>query len=57
MNILMALQSIKYVPEKDIPASEFREGLIMGRRNIIHPILFWLLSNTEKVKKRVYFAT
>ncbi|XP_017774273.1 PREDICTED: intraflagellar transport protein 81 homolog [Nicrophorus vespilloides] len=53
---LNALQLIKYNPTIPIDPIEFREGLINGKRNIIHPILFWILANSEKVRKRVYFS-
>jgi intraflagellar transport protein 81 len=36
--------------------TEFQQGLISGDKNTVHPILFWLLSNLEPLKKRAYLA-
>lgn len=36
--------------------TEFQQGLITGDKNMVHPILFWLLSNLEPLKKRAYLA-
>lgn len=35
---------------------EFQQGLISGDKQTVHPILFWLLSNLEQLKKRAYLA-
>jgi len=35
---------------------EFQQGLISGDKNTVHPILYWLLSNLEQLKKRAYLA-
>lgn len=35
---------------------EFQQGLISGDKGTVHPILFWLLSNLENLKKRAYLA-
>ena len=35
---------------------EFREGLVNGRPETIHPILNWLLQRREELKKRAYLA-
>merc|ERR1719238_404429 len=35
---------------------EFQQGLISGDKATVHPILYWLLSNLEPLKKRAYLA-
>lgn len=35
---------------------EFQQGLISGAKDTIHPILYWLLSNLEPLRKRSYLA-
>jgi len=35
---------------------EFQQGLISGDKNTVHPILYWLLSNLDPLKKRAYLA-
>eukprot|EP00428_Durinskia_dybowskii_P055760 CAMPEP_0170320584 /NCGR_PEP_ID=MMETSP0116_2-20130129/61031_1 /TAXON_ID=400756 /ORGANISM="Durinskia baltica, Strain CSIRO CS-38" /LENGTH=712 /DNA_ID=CAMNT_0010573365 /DNA_START=43 /DNA_END=2179 /DNA_ORIENTATION=+ len=35
---------------------EFQEGLISGDKHVVHPILYWILSNLEPLKKRSYLA-
>lgn len=54
--VLEILQNIKYSPAKDVTPEEFREGIALGNRTIIRPILYWLLSNPQQVKKRAYLA-
>jgi len=35
---------------------EFQQGVISGDKATIHPILYWLLSNLEQLRKRAYLA-
>jgi len=35
---------------------EFQQGLVSGDKNTVHPILFWMLSNLEQLRKRAYLA-
>merc|ERR1719160_512041 len=35
---------------------EFQQGVMTGDKRTVHPILFWLLSNLEQLKKRAYLA-
>jgi len=35
---------------------EFQQGLISGDKHTVHPILYWLLSNLEALRKRSYLA-
>ncbi|CAE8622461.1 unnamed protein product, partial [Polarella glacialis] len=35
---------------------EFQQGLMSGDKNTVHPIMYWLLSNLEALKKRAYLA-
>lgn len=34
----------------------FRQGLVRGDVEIIHPILTWLLTHTDMVQKRAYLS-
>lgn len=34
----------------------FRDGLIAGRVETVHPILYWLLRRKEDLKKRAYLS-
>lgn len=53
--ILKMLQFLKYKPDtKDM--SEFRAGLIGGQRDIVYPILSYVLSKLEEFKVRAYLA-
>lgn len=52
--ILSILRVLHYHPQTD-PVT-FRQGLIRGDPDTIHPILTWLLSNTDTVRKRVYLS-
>jgi len=35
---------------------EFQQGLMQGDKNAVYPILFWILSNLEQLRKRAYLA-
>merc|ERR1719247_1672576 len=35
---------------------EAQQGLLAGDRDIVHPILYWLLQNLEALQKRAYLA-
>eukprot|EP00929_Paragymnodinium_shiwhaense_P106286 TRINITY_DN7154_c0_g2_i1.p1 TRINITY_DN7154_c0_g2~~TRINITY_DN7154_c0_g2_i1.p1 ORF type:complete len:672 (-),score=263.56 TRINITY_DN7154_c0_g2_i1:173-2188(-) len=35
---------------------EFQQGLLCGDKNTVHPILYWILSNLEPLRKRSYLA-
>ena len=52
--ILSVLRVLNYQPQTD-PAS-FRQGLIRGDPDTIHPILTWLLSHVDTVRKRAYLS-
>ncbi|XP_034185123.2 intraflagellar transport protein 81 homolog isoform X1 [Osmia lignaria lignaria] len=52
--ILSVLRVLNYQPQVD-PAT-FRQGLIRGDPDMIHPILTWLLSNLDIVRKRAYLS-
>ncbi|XP_043517401.1 intraflagellar transport protein 81 homolog isoform X2 [Frieseomelitta varia] len=52
--ILSILRVLHYHPQTD-PVT-FRQGLIRGDPDTIHPILTWLLSNADTVRKRVYLS-
>lgn len=36
--------------------STFRQGLVIGSKPVIHPVLHWLLQRTNELKKRAYLA-
>ncbi|KZC11374.1 PREDICTED: intraflagellar transport protein 81 homolog [Dufourea novaeangliae] len=52
--ILSVLRVLNYQPQTD-PVS-FRQGLIRGDPETIHPILTWLLSHVDIVRKRAYLS-
>jgi len=35
---------------------EAQQGLLAGDKDVVHPILFWLLSNLDALRKRAYLA-
>lgn len=53
--ILKTLQFLKYKPHTD-DMSAFRAGIIGGSREIIYPILEWLLTKLSELKVRSYLA-
>lgn len=51
------LGTLKYKPPGNLSdASSFRQGLVMGSKPVIHPILYWLLQRITELKKRAYLA-
>ncbi|XP_029159105.1 intraflagellar transport protein 81 homolog [Nylanderia fulva] len=52
--ILTLLRILNYQP--DVDPVTFRQGLVRGEVEIIHPILTWLLKHTDMVKKRAYLS-
>lgn len=36
--------------------SIFRQGLVIGSKPVIYPVLHWLLQRTNELKKRAYLA-
>lgn len=36
--------------------STFRQGLVIGSKPVIYPVLHWLLQRTNELKKRAYLA-
>nr|XP_040052696.1 intraflagellar transport protein 81 homolog [Gasterosteus aculeatus aculeatus] len=51
------LGMLKYKPpgtHSDV--SVFRQGLVAGRKPVVHPILHWLLQRLPELKKRAYLA-
>ncbi|KAI4899499.1 hypothetical protein NFI96_011496 [Prochilodus magdalenae] len=48
---------LKYRPPGGFSdTSSFRQGLVMGSKPVIHPILHWLLQRVPELKKRAYLA-
>lgn len=54
--ILNILEAIKYAPEEEITPDEFRSGLVAASKEIIYPILTFLLQNEANIRKRFYFS-
>lgn len=36
--------------------STFRQGLVIGSKPVIYPVLHWLLQRSSELKKRAYLA-
>uniref|UniRef100_A0A8C0ISK9 Intraflagellar transport protein 81 homolog n=1 Tax=Chelonoidis abingdonii TaxID=106734 RepID=A0A8C0ISK9_CHEAB len=55
--MLSLLGILKYKPPGSITdLSTFRQGLFIGSKPVIHPVLHWLLQRTNELKKRAYLA-
>lgn len=54
--VLSCLKNLKYVPPSTIDVSKFRQGIVLGEKTIIQPILLYLLKNCEALKMRAYLA-
>ncbi|GAB1867772.1 Intraflagellar transport protein 81 homolog [Camponotus japonicus] len=52
--ILTVLRILNYQPNVD--PTTFRQGLVRGEIEIIHPILTWLLTHIDVVQKRAYLS-
>ncbi|KAM9858989.1 intraflagellar transport protein 81 homolog [Aulostomus maculatus] len=51
------LGMLKYKPPaSQADVSSFRQGLVMGSKPVVHPILHWLLQRVPELKKRAYLA-
>ncbi|XP_046904575.1 intraflagellar transport protein 81 homolog [Hypomesus transpacificus] len=51
------LGMLKYKPPGNVSdPSSFRQGLVIGNKPVIHPILYWLLQRVTELKKRAYLA-
>ncbi|CAG2067476.1 unnamed protein product, partial [Timema podura] len=48
------LRILKYKPGPDTSSVAFRQALVQGDKNIIHPIIEWLFRNMADLKKRAY---
>ncbi|XP_042242432.1 intraflagellar transport protein 81 homolog isoform X2 [Homarus americanus] len=55
VRMLGMLRILKYKPPDD-NMSNFRQGLVSGNKQVIYPILAWLLERTDELKKRAYLA-
>ncbi|KAM4707425.1 intraflagellar transport protein 81 homolog [Discoglossus pictus] len=48
---------LKYKPPGNTgDMSTFRQGLVVGSKPVIHPVLYWLLQRTSELKKRAYLS-
>ncbi|KAM6943796.1 intraflagellar transport protein 81 homolog [Lycodopsis pacificus] len=55
--ICALLGMLKYKPPGNLSdVSIFRQGLVAGRKPVVHPILHWLLQRLPELKKRAYLA-
>ncbi|XP_034397494.1 intraflagellar transport protein 81 homolog isoform X2 [Cyclopterus lumpus] len=51
------LGMLKYKPPSNLSdVSVFRQGLVAGKKPVVHPILHWLLQRVPELKKRAYLA-
>jgi len=55
IRILGMLRILKYKPPDEI-SHNFRQGLVEGHKQVIYPVLEWLLSHIPELKKRAYLA-
>ena len=56
LRILGMLRILKYKPPVDIPVANFRQGLVEGQKNVIYPVMEWLLQRIDDLKTRAYLA-
>lgn len=54
--ILQALKNLKYTPPSNVDRSTFRQGIVLGEKEVYYPILYYLLTNLESLKTRAYLA-
>ncbi|KAM8961139.1 intraflagellar transport protein 81 homolog [Pelodytes ibericus] len=55
--MLNVLGILKYKPPANTgDMSTFRQGLVVGSKPVIHPVLSWLLQKTNELKKRAYLS-
>ncbi|KAL1123765.1 hypothetical protein AAG570_001538 [Ranatra chinensis] len=54
VRFLTMLRVLRYSPGPD-PVS-FRQGLVQGEKEVVYPILEWLLNNLDELKTRAYLG-
>uniref|UniRef100_A0A8C0KZF2 Intraflagellar transport protein 81 homolog n=1 Tax=Canis lupus dingo TaxID=286419 RepID=A0A8C0KZF2_CANLU len=54
--MLSLLGILKYKPPGNATDITFRQGLVIGSKPVIYPVLHWLLQRTSELKKRAYLA-
>ncbi|KAB0355848.1 hypothetical protein FD755_017919 [Muntiacus reevesi] len=55
--MLSLLGILKYKPPGNTTdVSTFRQGLVIGSKPVLYPVLHWLLQRTNELKKRAYLA-
>ncbi|XP_008002871.2 intraflagellar transport protein 81 homolog isoform X5 [Chlorocebus sabaeus] len=55
--MLSLLGILKYKPSGNATdMTTFRQGLVIGSKPVIYPVLHWLLQRTNELKKRAYLA-
>nr|XP_002126367.1 intraflagellar transport protein 81 homolog [Ciona intestinalis] len=53
---LGCLKNLKYTPPPNADVSSFRQGIVLGDKPVINPILVYLLTNLDVLKTRAYLA-
>eukprot|EP00049_Salpingoeca_infusionum_P018937 m.359414 g.359414 ORF g.359414 m.359414 type:complete len:668 (-) comp18553_c0_seq1:267-2270(-) len=51
---LSLLRVLNYKP--NMPATEFREGLVAGQQDVLYPMMLYCLTNLASLKKRAYLS-
>jgi len=54
--MLTVLKTLKYNPSSSTDVSNFRQGIVLGEKPVIHPILLYLLTHLKSLKTRAYLA-
>ena len=49
------LRILKYKPPDHL-SEVFRQGLVEGDKQVIYPVLEWILTNVTELKQRAYLA-
>ena len=55
LRLLGMLRILKYKPPEHL-TDVFRQGLVEGDKQVIYPILEWILNNVTELKQRAYLA-
>uniref|UniRef100_A0A0N5CI09 Intraflagellar transport protein 81 homolog n=1 Tax=Strongyloides papillosus TaxID=174720 RepID=A0A0N5CI09_STREA len=57
LRIFNILRLIRFKAPKDLDElHEWRTGIIEGEKGFVYPILYWIFTNEEKIKERVYLS-
>uniref|UniRef100_A0A0N4ZJ88 Intraflagellar transport protein 81 homolog n=1 Tax=Parastrongyloides trichosuri TaxID=131310 RepID=A0A0N4ZJ88_PARTI len=51
------LRLVRFKAPKDLEdLQEWRTGIIEGEKGYVYPILYWIFTNTDKIKERIYLG-